>query len=42
MRAYAGVCCRNYFMRVCVLVDTLNKIRQLVLRYDTDPNNMQV
>jgi hypothetical protein len=29
-------------MRVCVLVDTLNKIRQLVLRYDTDPNNMQM
>jgi len=32
---------RNYFMRVFVLVDTLTKIRQLILRYESDPDNVQ-
>jgi len=31
---------RNYFMRIFVLVDTLAKIRQLILRYESDPDNI--
>ena len=32
---------KNYFMRVFVLVDTLTKIRQLILRHQSDPDNVE-
>jgi hypothetical protein len=32
---------KNYFMRVFVLVDTLTKIRQLILRHQSDPENVE-
>ena len=45
--SYVGLLCRelfirNYFVRTFVLNDSLKKIRNLIMKYQKDPNNIQV
>jgi WD repeat-containing protein 35 len=44
--SYVGLLCRelfirNYFVRTFVLNDSLKKIRNLIMKYQKDPNNIQ-